>query len=367
LRRLLILTVALILYGSVYPWQFVDVPAPHGKFWFLLQIWPDRFGRDEAVDLITNVFLYLPVGFFGFLAFVPRLGCLRGILLTLFTGFAASLSAETAQLYLVVRDPTILDVIVNVFGTAAGVAAAWVVSHREAPRWFTDVLPRVDAAMLLFLWTGAQLFPFTPSRHLSWRGHLVHEPWAFTPLYFFEALLCARLYRLVAGRLGWGFIALQSLVLARLLLAYRTVSLEELLTVGAGTATAMLWPEPPPLLIFFVASILLQGLAPFRFSGHNEFIWMPFESLIQINWIEAFPLLMTKAFRYGGLVWLMNAAGWKWPRASMVVMLLLAGIEIAQVFLPGRTAELTDPVLALIMGFTLWSVREAGNRPGDTG
>jgi VanZ family protein len=42
----------------------------------------------------------------------------------------------------------------------------------------------------------------------------------------------------------------------------------------------------------------------------------------------------------------------------MWVAQLLAAIEIAQIWLPGRTPEITDPLLALAAGATIWLLHD---------
>jgi VanZ family protein len=35
---------------------------------------------------------------------------------------------------------------------------------------------------------------------------------------------------------------------------------------------------------------------------------------------------------------------------------LLAAVEVAQIYLPGRWPEITDPVIALILAWVFWSL-----------
>ena len=52
-------------------------------------------------------------------------------------------------------------------------------------------------------------------------------------------------------------------------------------------------------------------------------------------------------------VWLLRAAGWRLARAAIAVAVLLGAIEVIQIHLPGRVAEITDPLLALLLAMTL--------------
>ncbi len=56
------------------------------------------------------------------------------------------------------------------------------------------------------------------------------------------------------------------------------------------------------------------------------------------------------------------APGWAWLRAGFAVALPLAATEAIQTYLPGRSPEITDPLLALLMTVVLMlaAPRKAG-------
>jgi|SRR5207302_2750231 len=63
-----------------------------------------------------------------------------------------------------------------------------------------------------------------------------------------------------------------------------------------------------------------------------------------------------KCFWYGSALWLLRAAGWlgcRLARAAIAVAVLLGAIEMIQIHLPRRVAEITDPVLALLLATAL--------------
>jgi hypothetical protein len=64
-------------------------------------------------------------------------------------------------------------------------------------------------------------------------------------------------------------------------------------------------------------------------------------------------IFLRKCFWLGSAIWLLRAAGWRLDRAAVAVALLLGAIEVIQIHLPGRVAEITDPLLALILAITL--------------
>jgi VanZ family protein len=363
-RRLLILTLLLIGYGSLYPWRFEDVPLAHGPVATLLANLPTRFGRAELVDIVVNLLLYFPVGLFGLPVFSHRFGSRPALAATLLTGFAISAAVEYSQLYVLARDPSAGDVLVNTAGTLAGCAIAWAVAHHRAPAWTEAVLGGADVVILLGAWIVYQLFPFAPSRTIAVSGHWITGGgaawWTTALMHFAGTLALSCLYAAFAGRLGGVFPILPGLVAARLFLAGRTLSLVEAAAVAAGLAAAYARPRLGHVTMVFAAALALHGLAPFRLAAApGRFEWLPFVSLIDLDWAAAFPMLSIKVFRYGTLLWLLNLAGWRWRTAGAVTVSALAVIEAIQRYLPGRTPEISDPLLAAIMAFVLSSARDA--------
>ena len=52
-------------------------------------------------------------------------------------------------------------------------------------------------------------------------------------------------------------------------------------------------------------------------------------------------------------VWLFSRAGLRRLSSALIVMVTLAVIEYLQIHLPGRTVELTDPILAGLLAVAL--------------
>jgi len=75
---------------------------------------------------------------------------------------------------------------------------------------------------------------------------------------------------------------------------------------------------------------------------------------------------LRKCFWYGSAIWLLRAVGWRLARATVAVALLLGAIEVIQIHLPGRVAEITDPLLAVILAATLGLSERLQNPSGDS-
>ena len=103
-----------------------------------------------------------------------------------------------------------------------------------------------------------------------------------------------------------------------------------------------------------VSLLIVRGLVPYHWSRiANPFSWVPFGGFLRAEWDFGLLTLLQKSFWYGSAVWLLRAAGWRLARAAIAVAVLLGVIEVIQIHLPGRVAEITDPVLALILAMTL--------------
>ena len=114
------------------------------------------------------------------------------------------------------------------------------------------------------------------------------------------------------------------------------------------------------------AGLAVDELRPWHFVDHaGGFEWVPFASMLELTWTTALPILFRKAAVYGTAVWAIARAGIGITGSAVLVAALLACLLGAQIFLPGRTAETTDPVLALVLGLILLRLdHKHGAHPG---
>jgi VanZ family protein len=59
---------------------------------------------------------------------------------------------------------------------------------------------------------------------------------------------------------------------------------------------------------------------------------------------------------YGAAFWTWERAGLTRARATALLLVVLAAIEFAQKFLPGRTSTMTDIAMGAIAAGLLWAV-----------
>jgi hypothetical protein len=150
---------------------------------------------------------------------------------------------------------------------------------------------------------------------------------------------------------------------AKILMIGQYIGLPEV--VGAMLALIlylMLRPRSPmtliPIAALFAVVVVQTRILPLQWALEpKQFQWIPFFGFLhgsmQLN-IIAF---WQKLYLYGALLWLSVRAGMRLDAAVALECVLLLATGMLQVFLIGRSAEITDAVMALILGVIYWGLR----------
>ena len=354
----------MIAYGSLYPWHFVARELGHSPLWILFHSWSLRFDRFIFRDIVINVMLYVPAGITGHLAFRkfrrPWLAFAGPILI----GAVWSASIEMIQLFDPPRDCSAIDLLNNIAGCGVGVLLAIVLENHFLP---TGKPPDRSALALLACWTVWLLFPLFP---VLGRTVLLQKLSLFTQFAtvdsvpFVSAVFCwfavGSLFSAGGLRPVRRLLAISVLLIpAQFFMVDRQPVFAELLgAVGGAALFALLWRQrntyQKPLAWAFLGLLVFRGCAPFTFVPAAEpFWWIPFQGFLSMDWQAGVQSIAEKFFWYGTAIWLMLATGMRVVVATAMVAAILLVIEVMQTHLPGRTAEITDPLLAIFGGFVL--------------
>jgi VanZ family protein len=360
---------AMIIYGSLYPFAFRIPLRGLGPVETLLDTWDHMPGRG---DFISNILLYMPLGFFARQALRGK-GILLQSGIVILAGTALSIAMELTQYYDAGRDTEATDVYANALGTILGVVSARVLGT-DMIRWtFSRGTDDRVPLMLLLVWLGYRLFPFLPviDLHKYWHAlkPVIEDPsittynlFRHTVVWLTAAIL---LEQVVGHRRSLAiFPALAGFVLfSRILIMSTVLSLGDIL--GAALAT-FLWfvlalsvrlrLSVITALLFF--HVTIGRLDPFVFAEPTrDFGWIPFHSFmvgsIDID-VQSF---FEKFFLYGSLLWLLGKAGFPLRVATPFVALMLLVTSWVEVYLPDRSAEVTDAIMALMIGTVIGLVR----------
>jgi VanZ family protein len=356
-----------IVYISLYPFRLRAGLLPGGALRHLLATW--RNWPDNPGDVIANVLLYLPWGFFAARSVArPTPAWLRVLAITLL-GAALSASMELSQFYIVERYSDLHDVYSNTLGTLLGAIGGLVLAGNGRANLLRELDVEPFPALLLGAFVAARLYPFMPGFDphkylaalqpllaigtLSKTGVFLAGVTWLVVCYLVETLV-GRRSALLAFLLVAGGIFLGEIVIVDTRLSVTSVA-------GAGLAL-LLWfallrylPGRVAILaIAFAALLMVERLQPFRLSPvPHSFEWMPFLALLRAPVATGFIAIVDKFFLYGGLIWLLMKAGLRLWRATATVVLLLLFCSFVEMYLPGREAGITDALLALLIGTLL--------------
>ena len=357
--------VAIIVYGSLYPFRFDTAPDGSGPLWSLLKSWAARPRRG---DVAANILLYMPLGFILF-----RLS--KRLFIAVLLGAALSVCIELLQYYAPRRNSVATDVYSNTFGTFIGAIGGMLFSPR-----LSAVMPvRLRGApfplLLLVAWLGYRLYPYVPVIDL-------HKYWdALKPVFLYPSLSLLDLFHHTvtwltiaallenAAERGWGrklfFLFVIGTMGAQILIMGQSLTLAEL--VGAAFAIAgwlLMAGMKQTARLGVVAALLLAfviawRLEPFTFGPPHDFGFIPFESFLHGSMVVNAQSFLEKSFYYGALVWLLTQCGVAVRTAGLFVALVLLSTSVAEMYLP-RSAEITDAVIALAAALVLWLVTPGG-------
>ena len=364
---------AIILYGSLYPFDFRRPDDGLGPVRTLLQTWANRPRRG---DFLANLLLYAPFGLFGALAMGSNLRLTARVLPIVVAGAVLSIGIELAQYFDAHRVVSAQDVYANLLGTAAGAFAGLLTGPNLRFPLARQMAAKPFASLILAAWLGYRLYPFVPviDLHKYWNAIKPVFLTPSLPVYdlfrYTVAWLCVcALVESIAGHkrsLRQFPVFAVGVFFAKILIVSHALFLPDILGATVGFALWGMLIERPerlraaviavPLLIY----VLIWRLQPFQFADRGaSFGWIPFLSLMRgsltIN-VESF---LEKIFYYGVLIWLITAAGARPRIAAISVALLLFGISLAEIYLPGRSAEITDAFMVLIVAAVAALMRRA--------
>ena len=341
MTRLYILILALIVYGSLYPFQFENAVRP------LEEIAVSARRSVYVRDALVNVAFYLPVGACGYLAFRRSKGRTAAFASAVVIGTVLSLSVELVQgAFAPRRVANIYDIAANCLGALLGAGIAALYSRVDRKLGDDPGALALLVAWLAYLWFPLSML-IVPIR-------LGEGAWTAIGL----VSTAAAWY--VVGRAieeagfrpakAWLLVSLLAIV-PRLAVLPREFVLADIAGAAAGAAAFLMKRVRfgPALLVLLV----LRGVIPLRFSDATTAMsWVPFSGLLEASWQRSTMILADKLFFYGAAVWTLRAEGAKVRTAACTTAAVLAMVEVAQQWM-ARTPEITDPLLALMIGVGL--------------
>jgi VanZ family protein len=355
----------LVLYGSVYPFQF-ELPT-HSTLHRLFDA-PNLW--TGGADALGNIALFMPWGIGGIFAW--RVTRWRAVVMVAFGGLLLATTCQLMQLFVPVRDPNLSDVFWNMVGVGLGIGLALVLQRgRSASVGALGI--SLDALLLSGCLLVAWL-PLVPTLDLGLLSDHLKALLSPTPVSLPNAGTMAALTLCsahLAGRLGAGqrgskgrallavVLVLSAIVSGQAVIPGARLDVPGLLGVVLGGVLWWAWqssrrPDTAVLAALVVGLQTLSALAPFNFSPHGKaFGWLPFKAMLEGSMLANAQTLSTEAWLWGAALLLAQRAGARVGGLSIALALWVLALEALQCFLPSRTPDLTLALVILGLGWAL--------------
>jgi VanZ family protein len=363
---LVLLVVAAITYGSLYPFAFSGRGSFGADLAHLAGTWKER--PQSRGDLLQNLLLYLPLGVSAMLAFGRGARKFPAAILAAGLGALLSFSIELAQFFDTERVSSLSDFYMNVISAIGGVAVAW----SGGIGWTRTAWPSgaraVFARLLLLAWPIWRLYPYVPTIDLHKYWHSVR------PLIFEIGVSGYDVFRYTVIWLGMAFlletgfkprrparllaVVMMGVVAAKIMIVGQSLSREELLgeALAFVVSAIFLWRYRTAgiigLAVLLIALVVSSRVLPWQIvPAHKAFQWIPFYGLLHGSLQVDVISLAEKFTLYGTVILVLLAAGVPLWTAVLLEFSLLFATSWLQLYMPGRSAEITDAVLVLVLGF----------------
>ncbi|MDQ1830164.1 VanZ family protein [Massilia scottii] len=373
MRRLVLVFVVLIVYGSLYPFAGWREPgAPLFSFLFGGHV------RVEKADLVQNVLAYMPFGLFmvAWLMRSTRFGV--ALVTAAVAGGVLSLAMEAIQQFLPSRDASRIDLVLNIAGSMAGGVLASLL-HGETlagPRlvalrahWLRrGTLPNLGLAALA-LWALSQTSPLVPTLDM---GQLRHGlALLYRSLQQPQAMQMAQMLTYACYLAGLGMVArtltregkpalllfgslVACVLLLKIIIEGRQLSLEAVAGAFAAWMFLLLASRMRRAawmgIVLIGAGFVISEMAPGPDGMVHGFNWIPLVGQMQsLSGLQNILDIFWPFFAMAYLARLAAPIGHRQPVVVIGTVLIAAVVfwlEWSQQELPGRFGDITQVLLA---------------------
>lgn len=375
MTKLFIFIICAIIYGSLFPFTFVSGDG----VWERWDILYNSFSPFTSLgDILGNIVLFIPFGFFGVKSLRVNVADRKIYFRILIYGFFLALIIQLIQVYIPSRSPAITDVYWNMAGIILGLGLVRLLKEYFPKFSLTDAAS--VPVILAFLWLLSQFFPFVPTLDFQEIKNglkpLILDP-SFQGNIFLTGLTGWLLFahftqdifqRNSLHRFRLPIFALLSLPM-RLLILGNNIDLSDAMAVFGAI---VVWPllsrnnlnKTKTFAVLITLTIFLNGVWSPHFIWYNlSFSWVPFSGFLEGNIFLNAKALFLKTFLYGSLIYLLKSG---WPHIRLRVFMAFSFIliiEILQIFMAARTAEITDPLIILLISYIITRKKTAPATP----
>ena len=366
-RALLTLSTLFIIYGTLFPFNFVTRNSMEISNAFF-SIWIGE-GRIALGDLLGNIALFIPFGLTGLLALSPPFRRMASSFTVAVAAIILAFSLQILQIFLPERVPSLNDVVWNITGAVGGIAVGWLFDKqsRRSASFSAFAIP----GGLIILWLASEIIPFVPTLdvqsikdnlkplfhgpNISITEILNHAIGALLAGYFLMAVRDARTVWLWLGGL------LLVVLAAKTVIIMQQINLSVIIGFTAGyimfLSLALLPRHRSNLTAFWFVLFMysVASLIPFDLRDSiSSFNWIPF-----IDFLEGDSLLsntrsiLERLTIFSGLLWLVHCVGGRLIPTGVALTFWVGLLEMTQMVVATRTPDITDLILMVSAGWIL--------------
>lgn len=365
--RILSVILLLIAYGSLYPGNF-SAPTPGALRAFLTNFtWFTSIG-----DLLGNIALFFPLGIAAVIFSSSRRHASARVGLSLLLAFIFSLALQFAQVWLPSRTAALADVLSNMVGMALGMIVASLVAKPTDAGTRSLSYGELLPLSILALWLLTESLPLVPT--LDWQK--IKD--ALKPLLEFNFDLFKSLMHaagvVTAGtaltilrsqpalRLGGALVAVLA---AKVIVVNLFLDASTLIGMIAGYAVFVSMLRLGHSRAIFRTAFWLLLIAwtaneftPFSPTHGGTLNIIPFATMLQGSMEAAARGLVRSLFIYSALLWLGQKNGMDARKTTVGLIILSCLTELAQMGFLGRTADVTEPLLLMLVGWVVVAMQK---------
>jgi len=380
MRFLFYSSVFLILYGSLYPFDFsLDALSGEAIERFLYK-WSLFSSRG---DELGNIALFVPYGFLGILSLGSRRNLTPAILALTVFGLMLAAWLQVLQLIIPSRDAALGDVAWNFAGIAVGILLASPRRVRESLLQRSVGQSQLIAVLFLGCWLIAELAPFVPSLDLQSIKDSIKPLWQSSSFSLLALLRDSVAWIVIAyitirsfsPGTAWPLVALAmcGTLLAKIVIVDNAVTSADVLAMpvalmGAFTLGKLGGRQPVTLLWLIAGYLIVSGLSPFNIHNAQDFHWIPFAGSLSGSMLLNLKALAAKAFFIGAILYVATDCGFPLKRIAAGLAASLLALELAQIWVGRHTPEITDAILVVLIATAFHALRieEKQRNPADT-
>ncbi len=371
MRLSLLIAIALIGYGSLYPFNFSEFQWSLFEFIQNEQSWNIRTSRG---DRLGNVLLFLPLGLMmGFPIKQPSSKLWKQLILPLLFGLIFAVLLQYLQQALPTRVASMDDVLYNGLGLIIGIIAVVVIQNSKVQAYFnyTPSYVLFVAFGMMTCWLCFLWFPFVPS--LDWT--LIEK--SFRRFNAFDGLaLILLIDKIIAWCTFWYFAEKFSPKMHSLALkiwVFIGVAFIEVIIVKSvmswqgwlGAMIAALLMTQVRNISTHQLALILLGWILIKYTGlssldvNSVWHWVPFEMFLNGSyWYHSF-YLFEQLFFMGSVFFLLQQNKQHWLLNSFILAGVITVTEVLRFTIFYQSAGVTNPILAWIIAITMSQLKNS--------